>query len=379
MKTTLSFGFYCRKSKIGKKGTAPIELSISLNGTRKFINLPLKVNPVDFNKKRKPQYIEEYLSSMRVLLDKAVVDMAKNNLPLTINNIKEYVQSGGVKSYTVQNWIDDFFKVIDKEVGIGMSKAHYDRYVYCKNIVLQYLKPEAEITSFTPAIAQQLYSDINNKYVLSTSAGYLTKIKRMVRYALDNGKLTINPFQNIKIHKGKPNIDYLTETQLALLINTHFENQSLERVKDMFLFCCGSGLSYIDLKTLRPSDIMYRDGVAYIEKCRHKTNNLYTAVLLPFAREIGERYGYDFKVLSNQKINEYLKVIGDLTGISQDINLHLHLARHTFACTLLNQHHVRIETVSKALGHSNLQTTTRHYAKLLTESVIKEISENIAV
>ena len=374
MRTSMEFSFYCRKSKTGKKGTAPIELSVCLNGKRTFMNMPLKVSPEEFNRKRKPQYIEDYISSQRVMLNQMIVDLAKNNMPLTISNIKDYVRTGGVKSYTVQEWLSDFIKVIKKEVGVTMTVPHFKRYEYVQKLLLDYLQPEWEITRFTPAIAQTIYSDINSKYVPSTSAGYLTKIKRMVHYAMDNGKLTINPFQNIKIKKGKSNITFLTESELTLLLNSHFENQSLEKVKDIFLFCCGTGLSYIDMVNFKPTDVLYKNGVAYIEKPRHKTSNIYTAVILPFAREIGERYGYDFKVISNQKINEFLKIIGKMLDI--DTNLHMHLARHQYGMMLLNSG-VRIETVSKALGHSNIQTTTRHYAKLLTSSVIEEIKEVI--
>ena len=373
-RNTCDFAFYVRASKTGKKGTAPIELSICLNGKRAFMNLPLKVNPDEFNKKRKPQYIEDYLASQRVLLNQMIVDLAKNNMPLTISNIKEYVRTGGVKSYTVQEWLSDFIKVIKKEVGVTMTIPHFKRYEYVQQLLLNYLQPEWEITRFTPAIAQAIYSDINSKYVLSTSAGYLTKIKRMVRYAMDNGKLTINPFQNIKIKKGKTDITFLTESQLTLMLNTHFENKSLEKVKDIFLFCCGTGLSYIDMVNLKPTDILYKNGVAYIEKPRHKTSNIYTAVILPFAKPIGEKYGYDFKVISNQKINEFLKIIGKLLDIP--VNLHIHLARHQDGMMLLNNG-VRLETVSKALGHSNVQTTQRHYAKLLTSSVITEIESKV--
>lgn len=370
MRTTFEYAFYCRNSKVGKKGTAPIELSISINGIRKFINLPLKVNPTDFNKKRKPQHIEDYLASMRRMIDNAVVDIAKENQPLTHNNLKTYIQSGGVKSYTVKNWLDDFINLVKKDVGTNMSNEQYKRYIYVKDMVLEYLKPDAEITTFTPLVAQQMFSDINSKYVLSTAAGYLTKIKRMVKFALDNDKLPVNPFQNIKIRKGKPDITFLTDQQLSAIINANFDNQSLQQVKDLFVFLCGTGLSYIDAKNLKPTDIKYKNGVAYIEKPRHKTSNIYTAVILPFAREVGERYGYDFKVISNQKTNEYLKVIGNLLGI--ETKLHIHLARHQYGMLLLNSG-VRLETVAKALGHANIQTTTRHYAKLLTGTIVEEI------
>lgn len=375
MKNTCDFCFYCRKSKIGKKGTAPIELSICLNGKRSFMNLPLKVNPDEFNRKRKPQYIEDYLASQRQLLNQIIVDLSKNGLPLTIPNIKEYVRTGGIKSYTVSDWQKDFFKMLNKKRGKEMTEPHYQRYVYVSKLIRTYLKDSDELTKITPALMDEIYSDLKSKYELSTSCGYITKIKRMVRFAIDNGKISINPFQSIKITKGEKPITYLTDYEIMKLEALHqvLTHKTLIGVLDCFLFGCYSGLSYIDMKELQPKDIMYKDGVAYIEKKRHKTGRVFTTVLLPQAISILQRYDYKLPVITNQKTNEYLKQLGAMAQIEQ--NLHFHISRHTFACTLLNSG-VRAETVAKCLGDT-LQITLKHYAKLNTGSVIQEVAKVI--
>ena len=373
MRTTLELAFYCRASKATKKAVAPIELSISLNGTRKFINLPLKVNPSDFNKKRKPQYIEEYLASMRTLVNNAIVDMAKTNQPLTHQNLREYIQSGGVKSYTIKDWQDDFFKMLDKKLKSEMSLPHYKRYEYVHKLLLNYLKPEDELTKITPMLMDEIYTDLKSKYELSTACGYITKIKRMVKFAIDNGKLSVNPFQAIKIKKGEKPIVVLTKDEINRLEDLHqiLTNKTLISVLDVFLFSCYSGLSYIDMKELQPEDIRYAEnGAMFIEKKRHKTGTTYTSVLFPQAEIILQRYNYHLPVITNQKTNEYLKQLGAMAQI--DKNVHLHLARHVYATQLLNAG-VRMETVSRALGHKKIDITQKHYAKLITSTVIEEI------
>lgn len=373
MRTTLEIAFYCRASKATKKAVAPIELSISLNGTRKFINLPLKVNPTDFNRKRKPQYIEDYLASMRKLVDTAIVDLAKTNQPLTHQNLREYIQSGGVKSYTVKDWQDDFFKMLDKKLKSEMSLPHYKRYQYVHKLLMNYLKAEDELTKITPMLMDEIYSDLKAKYELATACGYMTKIKRMVKFAIDNGKLTVNPFQSIKIKKGEKPIVVLTKDEINKLEDLHqiLTNKTLISVLDVFLFSCYSGLSYIDMKELQPEDIRYAEnGAMFIEKKRHKTGTTYTSVLFPQAEIILQRYNYHLPVITNQKTNEYLKQLGAMAQI--DKNVHLHLARHVYATQLLNAG-VRMETVSRALGHKKIDITQKHYAKLITSTVIEEI------
>ena len=375
MRTTMDFSFYCRKSKAGKKGTAPIELSICLNGKRTFMNLPLKVSPEEFNRKRKPQYIEDYLASQRQLLNQIIVDLSKNGLPLTIPNIKEYVRTGGIKSYTVSDWQKDFFKMLNKKRGKEMTEPHYKRYEYVHKLLYQYLNPDDELTKITPLLMDDIYSDLKSKYELSTACGYITKIKRMVRFAIDNGKLSINPFQSIKITKGEKPITYLTEYDIDKLEALHqvLTNKTLIGVLDVFLFGCYSGLSYIDMKELQPKDIKYApNGVAYIEKKRHKTGRIFTSVLFPQAEIILQRYDYRLPVITNQKTNEYLKQLGAMAQIEQP--LHLHLSRHSYACMLLNSG-VRAETVAKCLGDT-LQITLKHYAKLMTGSVVQEVQTN---
>lgn len=102
MKTTFSITYYCRNSKQNKQGQSPLELCININGERLFVNLPVKFSPKDFNKKRKPSHIENLLNQYRIKVNEIMTMIMTDGLPITSNTIRDYMQTGGVKTYTVQ-------------------------------------------------------------------------------------------------------------------------------------------------------------------------------------------------------------------------------------------------------------------------------------
>ena len=121
-----------------------------------------------------------------------------------------------------------------------------------------------------------------------------------------------------------------------------------------------------------PSDFQLGpDGQYYIHDKRNKTGIYYTAVILPEGVDILKKYGFQLPIISNQKVNTYLKVIRDLCGIDKPI--FSHVARHTYATRCLNRG-IRLEVVAKLLGHSTTRIT-QHYAKLLQKNILSEVQE----
>ncbi|UJH92093.1 site-specific integrase [Antarcticibacterium sp. 1MA-6-2] len=174
---------------------------------------------------------------------------------------------------------------------------------------------------------------------------------------------------------------FLTERELHILEETKFTSESLERVKDMFLFSCYSGLSYTDLKELTTDQIVKGiDGKDWIYTKREKTQQSVKIPLLECAKDIIKKYQEQvfkeakkvFPVISNQKINKYLKDIIDSIGIRKKITFHS--ARHTFATVITLSNGVPIETVSKLLGHKKL-STTQIYARVLEKKLSLDISK----
>ena len=174
---------------------------------------------------------------------------------------------------------------------------------------------------------------------------------------------------------------FLTQQELDAITNKRLTIERLQQVRDIFVFCCYTGLSYADVKKLKRSEIgIGMDGDKWIFTNRQKTDTSSRIPLLPVALEILSRYRdhpqCDNKdlllpVLSNQKMNAYLKEIADLSDILKYLTFHL--ARHTFATTVTLSNNVPIETVSKMLGHTNIKTT-QHYAKILDLKVSQDMA-----
>ncbi len=164
------------------------------------------------------------------------------------------------------------------------------------------------------------------------------------------------------------------------LSTKNFKNERLSQVRDIFLFSCFTGLAYIDTKKLTHKNInLGLDGNKWIFTKRQKTKTTSNIPLLPHAEDIIQKYkehktclntGKLLPVLSNQKMNAYLKEIADLCGINKELTYHI--ARHTFATTVTLSNGVSIESVSKMLGHKSIKTT-QHYAKILDAKVSEDM------
>ena len=214
----------------------------------------------------------------------------------------------------------------------------------------------------------------------NTTMKYLANFKKIVIRCLKNGWLQKDPFIGFNMAKKEVERTALTEHELQTLSAKTFAAERLSIVKDIFLFSCYSGLAYADVQKLKRSEIVIgMDGEKWIFTKRQKTDSSSRIPLLPVALQILNRYAEHpqckfgdkvLPVLSNQKMNAYLKEIADVCGITK--NLTYHIARHTFATTVTLSNGVPIETVSKMLGHRNFKTT-QHYAKILD----KKISEDM--
>lgn len=374
-RTTFSVAFVCRQSKTNKQGLAPVELSITLNGDRKFINLPRKEKPTDFNRKHREKDLEDYLSLMRSRVNSIMTEMLANGEPITSEAIREYVRCGGYKSYTVGNLFTDYLKLLAKRVDVDLSMGVYRKYELVRNMFYKYVTPESECTAITPALIKQVQVDLYAKYDTATAAGYLTKLKTFIKFGMDNNHIKINPFQGVKIAKGKKDIVYLTEDELEAVNGLEIDNESLANIRDAFILQASTGLAYIDIYNLKKEDIHVRpDGTHYICKNRVKTTTQYTTVILPMGVEVLKRHDYQLHIISNQKYNLFLKTLQSMCGLKTTLTTHV--ARRTYATMLLNKG-VRLETVSRCMGHRNTKITQAAYAQVLNKTVIEEVTAKI--
>ncbi len=215
----------------------------------------------------------------------------------------------------------------------------------------------------------------------NTAIKYISNFRKIVNLCVRNAWLEKDPFGKFKMTKKEVIPEFLTEDELQKITEKKFVSERINQVSDIFLFCCYTGLAFVDVKKLKISEIgIGIDGSKWIFTKRQKTNTASRIPLLPMALEILGKYKDHpicintekvLPVLSNQKYNEYLKEIANVCGIHK--NLTTHTARHTFATTVTLGNGVPIESVSKMLGHKNLRTT-QHYAKVLDKKISEDMN-----
>ena len=201
--------------------------------------------------------------------------------------------------------------------------------------------------------------------------------KRIILIARNNGILIGDPFASYKIRLEKVDRGYLSEDEIKIILKKKMVSERLEQVRDVFIFSCFSGLAYVDVANLKEDNIRKSfDGNLWIITKRQKTNTDVNVPLLDIPKMILEKYkgklpnGKVLPIISNQKLNAYLKEIADVCGIKK--NLTFHLARHTFATTTTLAKGVPIETVSKMLGHTNIETT-QIYARITNNKISNDM------
>ncbi len=274
------------------------------------------------------------------------------------SNINNELKAGTLKNYfSTERYLKEFLRDRLKTDDLYLVQLNYRFIIDFENFVRTY-KPKKE---------RKICS---NNGVMK----HMSRLMKITNMAIRMEWLEKNPFKNYRLRFIKNERDFLTERELNLLEETNFMTLGLKRVKDIFLFSCYTGLSYIDIKDLRPDQILIGvDGNRWIHTKRAKTNEPLKIPLLPRAREILDKYEEESKhtekvlpVYSNQKTNKYLKEIARASRIHKNITFHV--ARHTFATTITLSNGVPIETVSKLLGHTKL-STTQIYARVLQKKV----------
>lgn len=370
-----NFNFICRESKADRNGLSSIELSIIINGKRTYVALPMKVNAVEFKKKmnsKKNNEVLEYTSNIRLKLNKYANEMMMKDIAITAQSIKDYFKCGGVKTYTLTQMKEDFLQHYIKKSEVKAVTTNVVRkYELALDKFIDFIDKDVEINTITCNHIESFKIELlSQKYEDTTVAHILQKVKTAFTYALNNGEIKINPFNQVTIGKNTKEVEKLDNEEVEIIKRKPLLGR-LDKVRDLFLFQCYTGLAYCDMANLVQSDIQENDGLKFIRKTRQKTKVVFFTVLNDEAMRLLEKYDYQLPMLSNQKYNSYLKEIGDICEIGKE--LHSHLARHTCATRLLNEG-MPLEVVAKVLGHTNTRQT-QHYAKLLDRTVLNEFKK----
>lgn len=383
---TFSISFYCRKSKADKKGLAPIEISIVINGQRTYLRLPRKERPEEFKKameSKRENEMKVYCENQRVRLNSIVEDMQFSDIEITAENLKECYQRGGVaKFYTLGELWEDIIGNKKGEKATGdIQLDTFRRYTIARDAFYEATGYDKNTPAKKVDIqdVNRLQQHLRDKGITQgTIYQYHARCKAAFSLAFNRGKIKQNPYAEFKMNKGeKKDIIWLTMKELDTLMNKDFKIERLEKVRDLFIFQCFSGLSYGDMAELERKDYQKNNrGQIFIDKHRKKTGKRFISIVLSEGKRILDKYDFQLPVLSNQKYNTYLKEVQETCGLDKE--LHTHLGRTTYICYLY-QKHVSIETIATIVGHSTCKTTLRYYAKMDNESIFDELRKyNIA-
>lgn len=374
-RNTANVSFYCRESKKNKDGLAPIELSLVINRKRCYVQLPRKEDPEQFKRELMSKNwsdLKDYLSAIRTRLNEIETIFVRDGQALTAESLRAYFKTGGYVLYTVGDLFSDYMGILAKRVGRDITPKTYRKYEIARDKFYKILPPSEPVSAITKAVILDYQASMNQYLDYVTTNGYCQRVKTIVQFGIDNGKIKVNPFMGIRLRKGEKSVQFLTEEEVGKIRTTDFHNESLNRVRDLFVFQAASGLSYTDMAKLVPTDYQQApNGQYYIHDKRNKTGVFYTAVILEEGVEILKKYNFKLPILGNHKLNVYLKTIRDLCGIEKPI--FSHVARHTYATRCLNRG-IRLEVVAKLLGHSTTRIT-QHYAKLLKGNILSEVQE----
>lgn len=378
MYQTLNLRFMVATSKQGRDGTAPLLLSIIVNKKRTCLQLQKKLKPSEFNNKTQISTIQDvnnYINVVRSRIMEIQTNLFAQKITISAQKIKDIFNGAQInKQWGLIEFYEQHNLDLQKLIGVTIEKNTHDKHVFVLNYLKAYMKcidkPIEDIeSSFINGFYSFLRVDI--KQCNNTAVGYMKKVKMVLKIAINDNHIHKSPFLGIKYSLDKVIPTFLTEQEIIQIWIKEISIKRVEQVRDIYIFNCLTGLAYIDCKNLTREEIFEdNQGNVYIKRQRQKTKVTATIPLNEIAISILKKYNYSLPILSNQRMNAYLKEVGGICGITK--NLTTHSARHSAATLLLN-HGVSLSTVSAVLGHSNV-TITQHYAKLLDKTIINEIN-----
>lgn len=393
VRSSFAILFFIRDSRVRKDGTTSIEVVLTVNGERCAFSTGKKVKSCNWDKNKQQvkgkdeeaQSLNNYLKAIKAKLYQKEAELLERGFIITADLLRDayFDKVESIKERSLFEVFEEHNQEQEKLIGNGVSKATYWVSVYTIRLLREfvqqkYKREDLYLRELNLNFIQSFHSflRIDKDMAQNSSTKHLKLLKKIINLSVANSYMAFNPFSTYKVEREPVDIDFLDEEELRKIINFDTPLPRLERAKDMFLFGCFTGLSYIDIKTLTPEHFE-KDSVGriWIKKRRVKTGVLSRIPLLPIAKLILNKYKGGEKLLPIQDpadINKYLKDIAILCGINKRICFHT--SRHTFASTVTLANNISLEVVSKMLGHTNTRMTA-HYAKLIDKCIGEQMDK----
>jgi site-specific recombinase XerD len=393
MRSTFKILFYIKKNAVKSNGKAPVMARITLNGEIAQFSLKCEINPSDWNpgtgravgKSAAAQKLNGLLDNFRASLTQHYREISDREATVTAEKVRNAFLGLQMRNDSLLDLFDEHCKNLEIQIGRGVSRDTHQKYLRTGSRLRDFMNYKYHISDIN-------LKEINHSFLCdfeiylktihscgqNMTAKFMQRVRTIILIAKSNGWIHADPSANYKLQTEKTEREFLNERELESIIQKKFTVKRLEQVRDIFVFSCFTGLAYIDVFNLRDSNIRTAfDNALWIMGKRVKTNVSYRVPLLDIPKMIIEKYkgslpgGELLPVITNQKMNAYLKEIADLCGI--DKNLSFHVARHTFATTVTLSKGVSIESVSKMLGHTSIKTT-RIYARITDDKIKNDMA-----
>ena len=392
-RSSFSILFSIRESKARKNGNTPIEVTITVNGERCSFSTGKQIKVTSWDKNRQlvkgkdeeATSLNNYLKSVRAKLYEKEAELLDRGFIITAQLLYDayFDKVECLKERSLLSVLEEHNTERKAMVGKTVAPATYWIFEYTGRLLREFIpkkynREDLYLRELNIGFIQGFHSFLlsEKKMGQNSCTKHLKFLKKLLNLAVANSYISYNPVNAYKVEREPVEVDFLDEEELRKIINFDTPLPRLERAKDMFLFGCFTGLSYIDIKTLTPEHFEKDNtGRIWIKKRRVKTGVLSRIPLLPIAKLILDKYKGGEKLLPIQDpadINKYLKDIAILCGINKRICFHT--SRHTFASTVTLANNISLEVVSKMLGHTNTRMTA-HYAKLIDKCISEQMDK----
>ncbi len=395
MKTKVSILFYAKRAKASVNGLVPIYTRITINGkrielsTNRFVEITKWSTEAGKMKgfSEEARSINSHLDMLRIQIIDMQMELIHKKFPVTTETLKSKILGTEERQRMLVPIFQDHNNKIKELVGKEYAAGTLERYTTSLKHTIEFMQWKYNVSDIDiNKIDHAFISDYEfwlrsvRNCANNTAVKYIKNFNKIIKICLANDWLDKNPFANYKSKVKEVDRVYLSEDEVQSIINKDFKSERLSLVRDIFLFSCFTGLAYIDVKNLTKSHINFGiDGEKWIFTHRQKTESASKIPILPVTQMIIDKYENHpqsnnqeklLPILSNPKMNAYLKEIATICEIEKELTFHI--ARHTFATTVTLTNGVPIESVSKMLGHKNLRTT-QHYAKILDRKVSEDM------
>ena len=395
-RSTFNVLFIIKRAKLLKNGDAPICMRITVNGQIAEVMIKRSVPAEHWNQAKERsrsggstgRELNNYLEAVRSKIWQIHREMEMDGHIITAKSLKDRFAGKDDTRKTIVEVYEEHNAKCRALIGIDFTQSTVEKFDTSLSHLKEFMHQKYNCTDL-------FLKEINGSYIRefefylktvrkcqhNTTLKHLKNLKKVIRIALANEWMKKDPFIGIQFKHAETHTEFLTQDELSILMNREFAIERLGLVRDIFVFCTMTGLAFIDVQQLKPEHIIKDNNDSlWIRKPRQKTGTMCNIPLLSPAITLIEKYashpdcikkGVVLPVMSNQKMNAYLKEIADLCGINKKFSTHV--ARHTCATVVMLANNVSMENVAKILGHSSTKMT-QHYAKILDSSIMRDMA-----